>query len=67
MSKDKAEHVEKITKAIENSDIPEEKKSLAVQKIEEWYAQDQGMELLSAQLNKIAAEIEPILKEIGLL
>jgi DNA primase large subunit len=59
---------EKIKEAIHQSGkISDEEKSLAVQKIEEGYVEDRGMELLSNQLLKISKEINPILEEMGLL
>ena len=64
----KQREFEKIKEAIHQSGkISDEEKSLAVQKIEEWYVEDRGMELLSNQLLKISKEINPILEEIGLL
>ena len=68
MSKTNLTHLEKIKEAVHHSkSISAEDKALAVQKIEEWYAEDKGMDLLKEQLMKITKEIEPILEEIGLV
>ena len=68
MSKKNLTHLEKIEDAISNSDkMSDEDKSLAMQKIQEWYNEDKGMELLQEQLVKISEEITPILREIGLI
>ncbi len=68
MSKTNLTHLEKIKEAVHQSkSISTEDKALAVQKIEEWYAEDKGMDLLKEQLMKITKEIEPILEEIGLV
>lgn len=68
MSKKNLEHLERIKEAVHSSKKIEEKdKALAVQKIEEWYTEDKGMELLGEQLMKISEEITPILEEMGLL
>ena len=67
MSKSNLNHLEKISDAIKNSQLSEEEKSEAFKKIEEWYAEDKGMDLLAAQLTKISAKIEPILNEIGII
>jgi hypothetical protein len=62
------EKLDKIKEVVLSMDkISEEEKSLSVQKIEEWYAEDQGMTLLTEQLSAISKEIMPILKEMGLL
>ncbi len=68
MSKKNLIHLEKIKDAISNSDKMSDKdKSLAIQKIQEWYNEDKGMDLLQEQLIKISEEITPILREVGLL
>ncbi len=68
MSNKNLSHLEAIKEAVHQSDkISPENKSLAVQKIEEWYVEDKGMELLREQLMKITQEIGPILEEMGLL
>ncbi len=61
------ESMQKAKDAINELDIHENEKALAVQKIEEWYVQDKGMELLNEQLNSISKKIIPILEEIGLI
>lgn len=68
MSEKNLTHLEKIKEAVhESKAISPQEKSLAVQKIEEWYAEDKGMDLLGEQLMKITKEIGPILEEMGLL
>jgi hypothetical protein len=68
MSTKNLKHLEKIKEAVSQSKaISSDEKSLAVKKIEEWYAEDKGMELLGEQLMKITKEIGPILEEMGLL
>ncbi len=68
MSKTNLTHLEKIKEAVGKSEeISTEEKSLAVQKIEEWYAEDKALGLLAGELMKISKEVEPILKEMGLL
>jgi len=68
MSKKNISHLEKIKEAVQNSNkIEDTDKALAVKKIEEWYIEDKGMELLGRQLMGITEEITPILKEMGLL
>ena len=57
-----------IKEAVMQTDsLPKEEKALAVQKIEAWYAEDRGMELLSEQLLQVSKNIRPILAEMGLL
>jgi hypothetical protein len=51
----------------ELNELDTEEKSNAVKIIEQWYAEDKGMELLEEQLNKISQRFTPILKEIGLI
>ena len=68
MSEKNLTHLEKIKDAVHTSEaISPQEKALAVQKIEEWYAEDKGMDLLGEQLMKITKEIGPILEEMGLL
>jgi hypothetical protein len=67
MSKSNQKHLEKIQNAIKTSDMKDEHKSLAVQKVEEWYAEDKADHILIDELMKISAKFEPILKEIGFL
>ncbi len=68
MSKSNNRHLERIREAVHSSNkISDEEKSLAVKKIEEWYIEDKGMELLGKQLMSITEEITPILEEMGLL
>jgi len=49
------------------SAITPDEKTLAVQKIEEWYIEDKAMELLPEQLMQITKNIRPILVEMGLM
>ena len=65
MSEEKLDKIKEVVLSIDK--ISEEEKSLSVQKIEEWYAEDQGMTLLLEQLSSISKEIMPILEEMGLL
>ncbi|RUM67706.1 MAG: hypothetical protein DSZ06_00635 [Sulfurospirillum sp.] len=67
MSKSNLSHLEKVSDAIKNAQLSEDEKSEAYKKIEEWYQEDRGMDLLATQLINISAKIEPILKEIGLI
>lgn len=68
MSKKNLSHLESIKEAVHNSKkITDEEKVLAVQKIEEWYLEDKGMDLLREQLFNISKNIKPILAELGLL
>jgi hypothetical protein len=55
---------EAITK---DSNLNSEEKTLSVKKIEEWYTEDQAIELLPEQLINISKKVVPILEEIGLL
>jgi hypothetical protein len=60
--------LDNIKEAIHQTDtITEDEKTLAVQKIEEWYVEDKAMELLPEQLMQITKQIRPILVEMGLL
>ena len=68
MNKKNLSHLESIKEAVHNSEkITNEEKALAVQKIEEWYLEDKGMDLLREQLFNISKNIKPILAELGLL
>ena len=68
MNKKNLSHLESIKEAVHNSGkITNEEKALAVQKIEEWYLEDKGMDLLREQLFNISKNIKPILAELGLL
>lgn len=68
MNKKNLSHLESIKEAVHNSEkITNEEKTLAVQKIEEWYLEDKGMDLLREQLFNISKNIKPILAELGLL
>jgi len=67
MSKSNLKHLEKIEDAIKNSNIKEDEKSLALQKIKEWYIEDKAQDIIYDELVKISSNIEPILKELGLI
>jgi hypothetical protein len=60
--------IEKIKEAVQKSSkIPEDKKNLMYQRLEEWRHEDEAMRLIPDMLAEISLEIRPILKEIGLL
>jgi hypothetical protein len=60
--------IEKIKEAVQKSSkIPEDKKNLMYQRLEEWRHEDEAMRLIPDMLAEISVEIRPILKEIGLL
>jgi len=60
--------IEKIKDAVaKSSKIPEDKKNLMYQRLEEWRHEDEAMRLIPDMLAEISLEIRPILKEIGLL
>ncbi len=67
MSKSNLSHLEHIENAVKKSDLDPNEKSLAVEKIKEWYAEDKGMGILAEELMAISAKIKPILEEMGLL
>ena len=60
--------IEKVKEAVKKSDeIEDMKKSLILEKIEEWRHEDEAMSLIPEKLIELASEIKPILKEIGLI
>jgi 5,10-methenyltetrahydromethanopterin hydrogenase len=60
--------IDKIKEAVEKSStIPEEKKDLMYQRLEEWRHEKEAMRIIPDILAEISLEIRPILKEIGLL
>ncbi len=62
------EKINKIKEAVKNSPkIPDEKKDLMYQRLEEWRHEDEAMRIIPDMLAEISVEIRPILKEIGLL
>ncbi len=62
------EKIEKVKEAVKKSqEIEDMKKSLILEKIEEWKHEDEAMSLIPEKLMELAAEIKPILKEIGLI
>lgn len=68
MSKSNMTHLEKIKESIiEDKLLSEEEKSSSFKKIEEWIAEDRGMELLYKDLSAISNRIRPILAELGLV
>jgi hypothetical protein len=59
--------LKKISESLSNSKaLSSEEKTEALTKVEEWYEEDRGMELLAEQLASISSKITPILREIGL-
>ncbi len=67
MSQSNLKHLEHIENAVKQSDLDPSEKSLAVEKIKEWYAEDKGLGILAEELMKITTKIKPILEEAGLL
>ncbi len=68
MGRKNLKHLEKIKDVVYNSnELTDKEKSLAIQKIQEWYKEDQALKLLELQLINVAKKIVPILKEMGLL
>lgn len=62
------EKINKIKDAVKNSPkIPDTKKDLMYQRLEEWRHEDEAMRIIPDILAEISVEIRPILKEIGLL
>ena len=61
------EKLEKIKETIVNANLSEDEKANAVKKIEEWYAEDKGLNLLYDELANISSKITPLLEEIGLI
>ncbi len=60
--------LDNIKEAINKTEaISPDEKTLAVQKIEEWYVEDKAMDLLPEQLMEITKKIRPILAEMGLM
>ena len=60
--------IDTIQDAVKSSPkIPDEKKSLMIQRLEEWRHEDEAMKLIPDKLAEISVEIRPILKELGLL
>jgi len=68
MSKSNMTHLEKIKETIiEDKLLSEEEKSSSFKKIEEWIAEDRGMDLLYQDLTAISSRIRPLLAELGLV
>ena len=61
------EKLEKIKDTIVKSNLSEDEKSNAAKKIEEWYSEDKGLNLLYDELANISSKITPLLEEIGLI
>jgi alcohol dehydrogenase class IV len=63
------ENIEKLQKAVEiHPTIEDMKKSLILEKIEEWKHDEEAMELIPNKLVELYEEdIKPILVELGLL
>ncbi len=47
--------------------LSEEEKSASFKKIEEWIADDRGMDIWAKDLELISEKIKPILAELGLM
>ena len=63
------ENIEKIQKAIQDHpSIEDMKKSLILEKIEEWKHDEEAMSLIPNKLTELyKEEIEPVLVELGLI
>ena len=63
------ENIKKLEKAVEiHPNIEDMKKSLILEKIEEWKHDEEAMELIPNKLAELyEEEIKPILVELGLL
>ena len=63
------ENIEKLEKAVEiHPNIEDMKKSLILEKIEEWKHDEEAMEIIPNKLAELYEEdIKPILVELGLL
>ena len=63
------ENIEKLQKAVEiHPTIEDMKKSLILEKIEEWKHDEEAMELIPNKLVELYEEdIKPMLEELGLL
>jgi len=62
----KHEKLEKIKDAIENSNLSEEEKSNAFKLVEEWYAEDKGLEQLVADMEAIEEKIAEFIRSLGI-
>ncbi len=61
-------HLEKIKNAVKSSEVlSEDKKSETIKHLEEWIAEDKAEGILYEELIEIAAEIKPMLAELGLI
>ncbi len=60
------EKLEKIKDAIANSNLSEEEKSNAYKIVEEWYAQDKGLEQLIADMEAVEAKIADFIRSLGI-
>lgn len=68
MSKSNMKHLEMVKDSIHQSNtLSEEEKSESFKKIEEWIADDRGMEIWAEDLALISEKIKPILAELGLI
>ncbi len=68
MSKSNMKHLEKIKESIGDDKIlSEDEKSSSYKRIEQWIAEDKGMDVLSQDLINISARIRPLLAELGLV
>ena len=68
MSKSNMKHLEMVKDSINKSNtLSEEEKSASFKKIEEWIADDRGMDTWAKDLELISEKIKPILAELGLM
>ncbi len=68
MSKSNMKHLEMVKDSIGKSNtLSEEEKSASFKKIEEWIADDRGMDIWAKDLELISEKIKPILAELGLM
>ncbi len=68
MSKSNMKHLERVKDSIDKSNtLSEEEKSASFKKIEEWIADDRGMDMWAKDLELISEKIKPILAELGLM
>lgn len=68
MSKSNMKHLEMVKDSIHQSNtLSEEEKSESFKRIEEWIADDRGMDIWAKDLELISEKIKPILAELGLI
>ncbi len=62
----KHEKLEQIKDAIKNSNLSEEEKSNAFKIVEEWYAEDKGLDQLIADMEVIEEKIAEFIRSLGI-